>query len=128
MDGHRMARQSRSAVSGNEMAAIQGLLNELEQRLRRLNSAAKQEASGVTDDVNALVNEALADIAAKLRDGTQSLTGAVTDQATRMGGEALKKLGGEIERHPLATVALAAGIGFLVGLAGNHAERTSSPR
>ncbi len=42
-----------------------------------------------------------------------------------MGSEALKKLGSEIERHPLATMALAAGIGFLVGLAGDPAERRS---
>jgi ElaB/YqjD/DUF883 family membrane-anchored ribosome-binding protein len=110
------------------MAAIQELMNEIEQRLRRLNSVAKEEASGATGDVNQFVNEALSDIAAKLRDGTQSLTSSVTDQATRMGSEALKKLGGEIERHPLATLALAAGLGFLVGLADDHTHNARQPR
>ena len=104
------------------MAAIQELMDELERRLNRLNSAAKQEASGVAGDVNEFVNAALADISAKLREGTQSLTNSVTDQATRMGGDALRKLGNEIERHPLASLALAAGIGFLVGLTGNSGE------
>jgi ElaB/YqjD/DUF883 family membrane-anchored ribosome-binding protein len=105
------------------MAAIQELMDELEQRLRRLNSVAREEASGVTSDVNRFVDEALSEIAAKLRDGTQSLTGSVTDQATRIGNEALRKLGNEMERHPLTALALAAGIGFLVGLTGHDGVR-----
>jgi len=116
-----MARRSRPAVSRNDMAAIQELMHELETRLRRLNSAAKQEASGVTAEVNGLVNDALSNMAEKLRERTQSLADSATDDAVRMGGQALKQLGRGIERHPVATLALAAGIGFLVGMTGNRA-------
>ena len=116
-----MPRESRLAGTTHHTAAIEALIAELERRLRTLNSVAKQEASGVTDDLNAFVDQALADIAAKLRVGTQSLTSSVTDQTSRMGSEALKKLGSEMERHPMATLALAAGLGFLVGVAGNRA-------
>jgi ElaB/YqjD/DUF883 family membrane-anchored ribosome-binding protein len=117
-----MPRRSRVVGSSYDMAAIKELMDELEKRLRRLNSAAKQEASGVTGDVNQFVNQALSDIADRLREGTQSLTNSVTEEATRIGGDALKRIGSEIERHPLATVTLAAGVGFLVGLAGQRPD------
>jgi ElaB/YqjD/DUF883 family membrane-anchored ribosome-binding protein len=116
-----MPRESRLAGPAHSTAAIEALIGELERRLLRLNSAAKQEASGITDDLNAFVDEALAEIAAKLRDGTQSLTNSVADQTSRMGSDVLKKLGSEMDRHPVAALALAAGIGFLVGVAGNRA-------
>jgi ElaB/YqjD/DUF883 family membrane-anchored ribosome-binding protein len=115
-----MPRASRLAGPIRNTAAIEALIDELERRLVRLNSVAKQEASGVTDDLNAFVEQALADIAAKLREGTQSLTTSA-NQASRMGSDALKKLGSDIERHPMATLALTAGLGFLVGVAGNRA-------
>jgi ElaB/YqjD/DUF883 family membrane-anchored ribosome-binding protein len=116
-----MPRASRLAGPTPRSAAVEALIDELERRLLRLNSAARQEASGATDDLNTFVDEALADIAARLRDGTQSLTNSVTDQVGRMGGDMLQKLGGEMHRHPMAALALAAGLGFLVGVAGNRA-------
>jgi ElaB/YqjD/DUF883 family membrane-anchored ribosome-binding protein len=116
-----MARASRLAGPTRNTAAIEALIEELETRLLRINSAARQEASGVTDDLNAFIDHALADIAGKLRNRTQSLTASVADQTSRMGSDMLKKLGGEMHRHPMAALALAAGLGFLVGVAGNRA-------
>ena len=48
-----------------------------------------------------------------MRNGVQ----AATDQAARLGGDALHKVEDEVERRPLMTVAIAAGIGFLAGIA-----------
>jgi ElaB/YqjD/DUF883 family membrane-anchored ribosome-binding protein len=116
-----MPRASRLAGPTGNTAAIEALIDELERRLLRLNSAAKHEASGVTDDLNAFVDQALADIAVKLRQGTQSFTNSVTDHAGRLGSDAVRRLGNEMQRHPLVTLSLAAGIGFLVGVSGNRA-------
>jgi ElaB/YqjD/DUF883 family membrane-anchored ribosome-binding protein len=39
----------------------------------------------------------------------------VADEAARIGSDALKKLSDEIEHRPLLMVAIAAGIGFILG-------------
>jgi ElaB/YqjD/DUF883 family membrane-anchored ribosome-binding protein len=115
-----MARRSRLAGSRYDIGAVEELMDELESRLRRLNGMAKQEASGVAGDINGFVNNTLSDIAERLRERTQSLTDSVTDEATRIGSDALKRIGREIEHRPLTTLALAAGIGFIIGFADNR--------
>ena len=52
----------------------------------------------------------------RLRNGAH----AVTDEATRYGSEALRRIEDEVEQRPLLTLAIAAGIGFLAGMAGRR--------
>jgi ElaB/YqjD/DUF883 family membrane-anchored ribosome-binding protein len=105
-----------TARSGDDIAAIEDLMQDLETRLRRLNSKAKSETIDAPTEVSEFVNTALAGIAARLRDGAENVTHSVTDEAARVGTDAIKKIWNEIEHRPLATLALAAGIGYLLGL------------
>jgi ElaB/YqjD/DUF883 family membrane-anchored ribosome-binding protein len=110
----------KQARSGDDIAAIEELVHDLESRLRRLNTKAKTEVSGASDDVGEFVTAALAGIAARLRENTEDVTHSVTDEAARIGTDAFKKIWNEIEQRPLATLALAAGIGYLLGLIGRR--------
>ena len=44
-------------------------------------------------------------------------------ETSRLGGDALRRVTTEIERRPLVTVALAVGVGLLIGLGGSLASR-----
>lgn len=112
------ARAKKSKAS--EIAAIEGLMADLEERLRRLNGAAKREVSGGTGDVQTFVSDALEGIMSRVRKGATDMTDTVTDEATRLGTDAFKKLSREIEQRPMVLLAVAVGIGFLFGLTRNR--------
>ena len=88
-------------------------MSDLEKRLHRLSGATKREFSGASGEINDFVNDALAGIMDRVRKGAHS----ATDKATHLGSEAIKKITDEAEQRPLAMLAIAAGMGFLFGLA-----------
>lgn len=106
--------------SSDEIAAIEELMQDLETRLRRLNSKAKTEVSGASSDIGEFVTQALGRITQQVRNSAQTATDSIADEATQMGTDALKKIWAEIERRPLATLALAAAAGYLVGIIGRR--------
>jgi ElaB/YqjD/DUF883 family membrane-anchored ribosome-binding protein len=110
----------KSSRSSDEIVAIEELMQDLETRLRRLNTKAKSEASGASGDISDFVSDALAGIADRLRNGAESVTHSITDEATRVGTDAVKKIWDEMEHRPLATLAIAAGVGYLLGLMGRR--------
>jgi ElaB/YqjD/DUF883 family membrane-anchored ribosome-binding protein len=109
-------RAAKSAVA-DEIAAIEDLMNDLEKRLRRLSSNARGEASGASADVSDFVSESLSNIMNKVRESAASMTQSAADEATRLGSDAMKKIVEEVEYRPLLMLGLAAGIGFLAGIA-----------
>jgi ElaB/YqjD/DUF883 family membrane-anchored ribosome-binding protein len=113
-------RSAKSATAAEEIAAIEDLVSDLEKRLRRLtdlSSEARSEVSGATGDVKDFVNDALSDIMQRVRESAATMGQSVAQEASRVGGDALKKVTDEVEQRPLVMLAVAAGIGFLVGLA-----------
>lgn len=110
-----MTTRSKTADT-DEVAAIRELLGDLEQRLSKLGGTGKRELSGASDDIYEFVNDALARIVNRARDSANSLSHSVADKASHLGGDTMKKLADEVERRPLAMLAVAAGIGFLFGL------------
>jgi ElaB/YqjD/DUF883 family membrane-anchored ribosome-binding protein len=110
-----MTRTTKSAAA-DEIAAIEDLMGDLEKRLRRLSGSARREASGATGEVGDFVSEALDRIMNHVRDSAAGVTSSVTDEATRLGASAFKKLTDEVEHRPLIMLGVAAGLGFLVGL------------
>jgi ElaB/YqjD/DUF883 family membrane-anchored ribosome-binding protein len=109
-------RAAKSAVA-DEIAAIEDLMNDLEKRLRRLSGNARSEASGASADVSDFVSESLSNIMNKVRESAASMTHSAADEATRLGSDAVKKIVEEVEYRPLLMLGLAAGIGFLAGIA-----------
>jgi ElaB/YqjD/DUF883 family membrane-anchored ribosome-binding protein len=112
-----MTTRAAKSAAADEIAAIEELMSDLEKRLRRLSSSARGEAAGATSEVGDFVSEALERITSRVRDSAAGVTQTVADEASRLGSDAFKKLTDEVEHRPLMMLAIAAGIGFLAGLA-----------
>lgn len=111
-----MTTRSKVASTADEIAAIQELMTDLEKRLHRLSSATKREFSGGAGEINEFVSDALSGIMERVRDSAQSVSDSVADRATTLSGDALKKVVGEVEQRPLTMLAIATGVGFLLGM------------
>ena len=112
-----MTTRAAKSAATEEIAAIEDLMSDLEKRLRRLSGTARRETSGASSDVRDFVGEALERITDRVRESASDATASVTEEATRIGSDAFKKLTDEIEHRPLMMLAVAAGIGFLAGVA-----------
>ena len=110
-----MAARSKTKQA-DEIAAIEDLMGDLEKRLRRLGGSAHREANGATGDVSAFVSDALDGIMKRVREGSDSAAGRVGDEAARFGNEAVKRVISEIEERPVVMLAVAAGVGYLLGM------------
>ena len=111
-----MTTRSKVASTAEEIAAIQELMSDLEKRLHRLSGATKREFSGASGEINDFVNDALAGIMERVREGAHSVSQSVSDKAANLGGDAFKKITEEVEQRPLTMLAIATGIGFLFGM------------
>jgi ElaB/YqjD/DUF883 family membrane-anchored ribosome-binding protein len=116
-EGQTMTTRAAKSAAADEIAAIEDLMGDLEKRLRRLSGSARREASGATGEVGDFVSEALDRIMNRVRDSAAGVTHTVAEEATRFGTDAFKKLTDEVESRPLVMLGVAAGVGFLVGLA-----------
>ena len=112
-----MTTRTAKSAAAEEIAAIEDLMADLEKRLRRLSGSARREASGASGEVGDFVSEALDRIMNRVKDSASGVTQTVADEATRFGTDAFKKLTDEVENRPLVMLGVAAGIGFLVGMA-----------
>ena len=111
-----MSTRSKDASTAEEITAIQELMSDLEKRLHRLGGASKREFSGASGEINDFVNDALAGIMQRVREGTRSASHSVSEKATHIGSDAFKKITDEIEERPLTMLAIATGVGFLFGM------------
>ena len=117
-----MASRAKAATAGKagvseEIASIEGLISDLEQRLRKLNGTVREEAVGVSSDVSDFVSEALAGIMQRVRESSETFTEDVAERATKASTDTFKRIAREIEQRPLVLLAVAAGVGFLFGMA-----------
>lgn len=112
-----MVTRAAKSVAADEIAAIEELMADLEKRLRRLSGSARREATGASGDVSDFVSDALSGIMKRVRDSAADVGQSVADEASKVGVDAFKKLTDEVENRPLIMLGVAAGIGFLIGLA-----------
>lgn len=114
---NKMVTRAAKSVAADEIAAIEDLMADLEKRLRRLSGSARKEATGASGDVSDFVSDALSGIMKRVRDSAADVGQSVADEASKVGVDAFKKLTDEVENRPLIMLGVAAGIGFLIGLA-----------
>jgi ElaB/YqjD/DUF883 family membrane-anchored ribosome-binding protein len=123
-----MFGQSRYArTPAFDLASIERRMQDLEKRLARMTSAAGRASSGIsagvsdtTDRLSDLLTSALAEISDRFRGGARSVGDEAVrlrHDAAKLGNEALRKLSAEVEHRPLVLLAVAAGVGLLIGLA-----------
>jgi ElaB/YqjD/DUF883 family membrane-anchored ribosome-binding protein len=114
----------RNGVSGDVNAMqteIRHLVGDLQDRLTRLNGISRKGASHasegvqdfISDTLDQFTSKAVSQLATRAQDGMSDLT----DEATRMSNKAIKRVSREIDRRPLLTLAIAAGVGYLAGMA-----------
>jgi ElaB/YqjD/DUF883 family membrane-anchored ribosome-binding protein len=89
------------------------LMADIETRVSRLNTLTKKSATHAANGASEFVSETISDATDRVRNGAS----AMTDEAARLGGDALRKIEDEVGQRPLLTLAIAAGIGFLAGMA-----------
>jgi hypothetical protein len=110
------------------VADLERVIETLERRIAELTSDGNIRSTvvGASDEVGRaavrashhvgeLVADSLSGIASRVRGNATSVTGAA-----RSGAGALEKIGSEMERRPLMTIAIALGLGFLAAMAGRR--------
>ena len=92
---------------------IETRLRSLEQRLERVGDRTSASTAEIAERVGAAIAPALSNIADRFRGSAN----AMSDEAAKLGNDAVRRLSNEVERRPLVTLAVAVGVGILVGLA-----------
>jgi hypothetical protein len=135
---HLMSRQSSYA---REFAEVERRMHQLEQRLDRLGSIASRSAANgmagamqATERVSDALVSALGDLVDRFRGGARSVSGEASrfgrdaarfgHEASKLGADALRRVSTEVERRPLMTIAVAVGVGLLIGWAGRATKKT----
>ena len=103
-------------------AEVDDLILSLEERLDRLNALTKRGAGHAADGVSELVVNAIAGLTGQVADRAKGNANSVSDQMAELGTNALKRVVREIDKRPLLTVAIAAGIGFIFAMARRPSE------
>jgi ElaB/YqjD/DUF883 family membrane-anchored ribosome-binding protein len=106
------------AMSAN-VSEIERRLRSIEKRLERLGVRTSASAVETADHVGETVAAVLSSIAERFRGGAGLMgdeAAKIGSEAAKLGNDALRRLSREVEHRPLVTLAVAVGVGILVGL------------
>jgi ElaB/YqjD/DUF883 family membrane-anchored ribosome-binding protein len=122
-----MFRQSSYARMTNEMSELAKRTQMLERRLERIGGRAASQASSTfsrtTDGLGETLASVFGQVADQFRNGSRSVgvdPAQLAQDAAKIGNDALRRISHEVEHRPLVMLAVAAGVGFLAGLAGRR--------
>jgi ElaB/YqjD/DUF883 family membrane-anchored ribosome-binding protein len=102
---------------------IERRLRSLEQQLERVGGSTSASKAELAERAGGAIAPVLSSIADRFRGGAHSMS----DEAAKLGNDALRRLSKEVEHRPLLTLAVAVGVGILVGLASRFAA-AGAPR
>jgi hypothetical protein len=121
---------SNRRATASDIAEIGRRMQSIERRLQSMARGRAQRVStgmsDATDRVGDMVATALSDISDRFRGGARSVGDEATrfgQEAAKFGNNALRRLTDEVEHRPLMLLAVAVGVGFLVGMAGMAGRR-----
>jgi ElaB/YqjD/DUF883 family membrane-anchored ribosome-binding protein len=112
-----------------DLSVIEGRLRAIETDLARYGRKAGRRASSGMAAAGGQISDALTPILSEIADRFRDSGRYAGDEAarfgneavkigTRMGNQALSRMSEEVERRPLVTLAVAIGVGVLIGMAG----------
>jgi len=124
----------RSSAFAPSISAIEGRLRALENELQRVGRKAGRRASDNASAAGDHIGDAIASAVTEIVDRFRSGRRLAGDEAVRFGNEAakfgakvgndaLERMASEVEHRPLVTLAVAIGVGILIGMAGGIAKR-----
>src|SRR5262249_31912457 len=92
---------------------VERRLRSLEPQLEGVGGGTSASTAEFVERVGAAIAPVLNDIADRFCGGAHSMG----DEAAKLGNDALRRPSNEVEHRPLVTLAVAVGVGILVGLA-----------
>jgi ElaB/YqjD/DUF883 family membrane-anchored ribosome-binding protein len=121
-------RSGYARALSTEIGDIDQRLRALERRLEAIGGRSAASAAQAADHVGETIASALSGVAERLRgraDSVRDEVAKIGGDAAKLGNQALRRLVDEVEHRPLITLAVAVGVGILVGLAGHQASRSN---
>jgi ElaB/YqjD/DUF883 family membrane-anchored ribosome-binding protein len=121
----RRRPQSAANVMGDAVAGdiaamraeVADMIASLDERIANLNRLTKQGASHAADSANDIVLDAISGLTGRATRQAQAGMASASDEVAKFGTQAVNRFVREIDKRPLLTLAIAAGIGFIAGLA-----------
>jgi ElaB/YqjD/DUF883 family membrane-anchored ribosome-binding protein len=124
----------RSSAFDRNISALEGRLHALENEIEKLGRKAGRRASAGASAAGDQIGDAIAVAVNEIVDRFRSGRRVAGDEAVRLGNEAakfgakvgndaLERVASEVEHRPLVTLAVAIGIGILIGMAGAAKRR-----
>jgi ElaB/YqjD/DUF883 family membrane-anchored ribosome-binding protein len=98
-------------------AEVADMIASLDDRITRLNKLTKQGASHAAESANDIVLNAISGLTGRATEQAQAGMASASDEVAKFGTQAVNRFVREIDKRPLLTLAIAAGIGFIAGLA-----------
>ncbi|MFN3348358.1 hypothetical protein [Pseudorhodoplanes sp.] len=114
------AKRMNEAVGGDIAAMrdeVASMIASLDERIERLNRLTKQGATHAAQGANDIVLDALSSLTGRITQTAEAGVAAASDDVATFGSQAINRFVREIDKRPLLTLAIAAGIGFIAGLA-----------
>jgi ElaB/YqjD/DUF883 family membrane-anchored ribosome-binding protein len=108
-----------------EVGEIERRLRLLEKDLEKIGARASANARSAADGLGDAIASALGGWADRFRQGAVSLPGqsaALGKDAAKFGSTALTRVSEETEQHPLFALAVAVGVGILIGVVSRRWE------
>jgi ElaB/YqjD/DUF883 family membrane-anchored ribosome-binding protein len=119
--------RSRSRAISADIDEIKRRLRTLEKHLERIGGNTSKNAAQAVDRIGETADRvadtvatALSTMAERFRGGASSMSdqaGKMGNEAAKLGNDALQRLSREVEHRPLVTLAVAVGVGILIGVA-----------
>jgi len=124
----------RSSAFDRNISALEGRLHALENEIEKLGRKAGRRASAGMSAAGDQIGDAVAAAVNEIVDRFRSGRRVAGDEAVRLGNEAakfgakvgndaLERVASEVEHRPLITLAVAIGIGILIGMVGAAKRR-----
>ena len=124
----------RSSAFAPNLSALESRLRSLENEVQRVGKKAGRNMSAGMSSAGDQIGDAIASAVTEIVERFRSGRRLAGDEAVRFGNEAarfgakvgndaLERVASEVEHRPLITLAVAIGVGILIGMAGGMARR-----
>jgi ElaB/YqjD/DUF883 family membrane-anchored ribosome-binding protein len=107
-------------LASAQTGEIERRLQTLEKKLREIGARASTNSRDIVGDLSEVIASALSNGADRFRQGAGTVgdqSAALGKDAARLGTMAVDRIGDETRQRPLVAVAVALGVGVLVGMA-----------
>jgi ElaB/YqjD/DUF883 family membrane-anchored ribosome-binding protein len=116
LEGNAMFQQRSSEFAPN-VASIQRHLSAVEKELGTIGSVAARRGSAAAKAVSAQIGDALTPVLNDLVERFRESGRQAVQAGSSYGNSAVRRVSAEVEAQPLITIAVALGVGVLIGAA-----------